>query len=289
MAWLILLRYYIKRENKPFLASYKLTYQCNLRCRQCPFPHLNNYRSSFAEVKGTLDRLAERGTQIVIFEGGEPTLWQDPPYTINDVISYARTKFISVGMTTNGTNGLDIPVDTLWVSVDGLEKTHNQLRGKDIFNDVIGAIRASNHQKLYAHITINKQNAAELLELVPYLSRLVRGITVQFYFPYTQDADLYVDRQTKTEAINTLIKLKNTGYPILNSKAGLVSLLDKNRKCLSYLVDNVNPDGSLQQGCYLAERASPNCEDCGFTPYTELSFAFRGSLPAILAGLKIFF
>lgn len=289
MAWLILGRYFIRRERKPFLSSYKITHQCNLRCRQCPFPYLDNYRASFSEVKATIDRLAERGNQIVIFEGGEPTLWQDPPYNIKDVISYARTKFTSVGLTTNGTNGVDIPVDTLWVSIDGLEQTHNDLRGKEIFNSIMDNIRQSQHPKLYAHITINKRNAAELPELIPYLSQFVKGITVQFFYPYTPDDDLYLDKQTKAEAIETLIRLINSGYPILNSKRGLRSVLNKNRKCLAYLVDNAYPDGSIQQGCYLAERSTPNCEGCGFTPYTELSLAFRGSIPAILAGLKIFF
>jgi len=289
MAWLILSRYFFRRGHQPFLASYKITYQCNLRCRQCPFPYLDNYRSSYKEVTATLDRLADRGNQMVIFEGGEPTLWHDPPYSINDVIKYARSKFISVGMTTNGTGSLDIPVDTLWVSIDGIEKTHNDLRGKEIFNSVMDNIRRSQHAKLYTHITINKRNAVELPELIPYLSQFVKGITVQFFYPYAPYSELYLDKASKAEAIETLIRFKNAGYPILNSKPGLRSLMYKNRHCLAYLVDNANPDGSIQHGCYLAERSTPNCEDCGFTPYTELSLAFRGSIPAILSGLKIFF
>lgn len=288
IAWLILGRYFIKRDHKPFLASYKISYQCNLRCRQCPFPYLDNYRASFKEVTATLDRLAERGNQMVIFEGGEPTLWQDPPYTINDVVAYAKSKFISVGMTTNGTGSLNILVDTLWVSIDGMEQVHNELRGKQIFDSVMENIHQSHHPRLYAHITINKRNADELPQLIPHLARFVKGITVQFFYPYTLDDELYLDSASKAQAIKTLIRLKNSGYPILNSKPGLRSLLDKNRRCLAYLVDNAIPNGSIQQGCYLAERSTPSCEDCGFTPYTELSLAFRGSIPAIISGIKIF-
>jgi hypothetical protein len=83
--------------------------------------------------------------------------------------------------------------------------------------------------------------------------------------------------------------MKKEGYPVLNSTAALQALKRNTWLCLDWLVDNANPDNTITQGCYLKGRADQNCAKCGFSPHTEISLAFRGSIPAILAGMKIFF
>jgi MoaA/NifB/PqqE/SkfB family radical SAM enzyme len=72
-----ILRNYLLKRQKPFLASYKLTYRCNLRCRQCPFYSLEAADPTFEEACRTIDQLYLRGSRMLIFEGGEPMLWQD--------------------------------------------------------------------------------------------------------------------------------------------------------------------------------------------------------------------
>ena len=83
-----ILRQYIlsRRVRAPFLASYKLTYRCNLRCVQCPFHEMQAPDPTFPEVIKTLDDLYAHGVRIVILEGGEPMLWRDGKHTIADVI-----------------------------------------------------------------------------------------------------------------------------------------------------------------------------------------------------------
>jgi len=39
--------HYVLSRNKPLLASFKLTYACNLRCRQCPFFEMQSANLSF--------------------------------------------------------------------------------------------------------------------------------------------------------------------------------------------------------------------------------------------------
>ena len=49
----------------------------------------------------------------------------------------AKRRFFSVGITTNGTLPLDVGSDVLWVSLDGLRKTHDRLRGAPVFERII--------------------------------------------------------------------------------------------------------------------------------------------------------
>jgi len=284
----ILRHHVLSRTPRPFLASYKLTYRCNLRCQQCPFYTLESPDPSFEQVLGTLDRLRERGSRLVVFEGGEPLLWRDGEHTIRDVVAEAKRRFFSVGITTNGTLPLDVGSDVLWVSLDGLRETHDRLRGAPVFERIIENIKASRHPRLHAHITINAQNHNEVVPLIQYLRGLVRGVTVQFYYPYHGKDELFLDFERRASLLDELMALKRQGYPILNSNAALQALKRNTWRCNDGLVDCADPDGSLRQGCYLRGRSDIDCARCGFSPHTEISLASQGNLQAILAGIRIF-
>ncbi|HEY9076031.1 MAG TPA: radical SAM protein [Anaerolineaceae bacterium] len=280
---------YVLRRNKPLLASMKVTYRCNLTCQQCPFYLLEAPEMSYKEAVHVIDQLYERGSRILIFEGGEPMLWRDGEKRIHDLVVYARQRFFSVGMTTNGTLPLDPPTDVLWVSIDGLRETHNALRGAPIFDRVIANARASSHPRLFAHVTANAINADEIPDLLVFLNEVFAGITLQFYYPYLQKDDLFLDFDRREGLIERVIALKRSGVRILNSTAGLKALKRNTWTCRDTLVDNANPDGSLYQGCYLKGRGDIDCSRCGFSPHTEISLAFRGNIAATLAGIRVFF
>ena len=70
--------------------------------------------------------------------------------------------------------------------------THNHLRGAPIFSRVMDNIAKSQHPRLYAHITVNAVNAAEIPGLIRFLDGKVRGITIQFYYPYNHQDALFL-------------------------------------------------------------------------------------------------
>jgi MoaA/NifB/PqqE/SkfB family radical SAM enzyme len=194
-----------------------------------------------------------------------------------------------VGLTTNGTLPLDVPPDGLWVSLDGLRETHDALRGARIFDRIIAHVQASRHPRLFAHVTVNAVNADEIPDLLRFLNPLFRGITLQFYYPYNHQDALFLDFERRERLLTEVIRLKQEGVRVLNSFAALQALKRNTWSCRDALMDNANPDGSLQQGCYLKGRADIDCSRCGFSPHTEISLACRGNLLAIQAGMRIFF
>lgn len=281
--------HYVLTRNKPLLASFKLTYRCNLTCEQCPFYCMQTEELQYEQVLDILERLYRRGNRLVVLEGGEPMLWKDGAYSFHDVVAAARKKFFSVAMTTNGTLPLDVAVDTLWVSIDGLEATHNALRGAPIFSRIMENIKKSQHLRLFAHITVNAVNAAEIPELIRFLQYKVRGITVQFYYPYNHKDEMFLEFDRREKLLEEIILLKRAGFPVLNSIAALQALKRNTWRCDDRLIDNANPDGTITQGCYLKNRADIDCSKCGFSPHTEISLACQMNLQSILAGQRIFF
>ena len=275
-------------QKKPLLGGIKLTHNCNLSCMHCPFRKRKAPSLSFPQVLSSMSALHDAGVRIIILEGGEPFLWRDGEYDLKDVVAEARELFFSVGVTTNGTFPIDVDSDIVWVSIDGLQETHDRIRGTS-FERAVANIRASSHPKIYAHITINSLNWGEIPELVELLSHEVKGITVQFHYPYQAlDEELFLPARERREVLDRLIQLKRQGFPIANSYACLEALKDNRWTCRPWMIASVDPDGKLVRGCYLEGRGEISCERCGFAAHTELSLAYNGVIESILTGRRIF-
>jgi len=274
-------------RRRPLLASVKLTYDCNLRCCGCPFWKMDGPSMLFDTACHTLDTLYASGVRLVIFEGGEPFLWYDGRHRLKDVVQYARKRFFSVGVTTNGTMPIDVPADNVWVSVDGLADTHNRNRGP-VFDRVMSNLSAAVDTNVLANVTVNSLNCHEIPDLVRYLDGRVSGITVQFYYPYEHTEDLSVSTEERVTVLDQLIELKRDGYPIVDSVPALRHLKCNTWRCHPWLVTNAEPDGSINQGCYLEHRTKASCDLCGFAAHVEISLAYDWNLAAIAAGSRIF-
>ena len=274
--------------KKPILGGMKLTHRCNLTCSHCPFWEREKSSLSFVQTKDSMRTLHEWGVRILILEGGEPFLWKDGTHSLDDVVKEAKRLFYSVGITTNGTFPLETDADTVWVSVDGMKGTHDRIRGES-FEKAIGNIERSSHPSIYAHITINALNWQEIPELVQFLEPRVKGITIQFHYPYKSGEDgLFLPFEQRRVVLDELIALKRRGLPLDDSYACLTALKDNNWRCRPWLIASVEPDGRVARGCYVEDRGEVSCEHCGFAAHTEISLAFSGVPGAILAGKGIF-
>lgn len=284
--------YYLRSligDKRPLLGGVKLTHECTLSCRHCPFWRRKAESLSFSQAILSLRALHDLGVRIVILEGGEPLLWRDGQHTISDIISKAKRLFFSVCVTTNGTLPISIDADTVWVSIDGLQETHDRIRGKS-FERILANIASSTHPKIYAHITINALNWKEIPELVTLLSNKVKGITIQFHYPYEElDDELFLPFAERRRVLDDLIRMKRDGLPVADSFACLEALKDNRWKCQPWMIASVDPDGRLTRGCYVKGRGEVACENCGFAAHTELSLAYRGVIESILVGNRTFF
>jgi MoaA/NifB/PqqE/SkfB family radical SAM enzyme len=275
-------------RRRPLLASFKVTHRCNCRCVACPFWHKPDGDMPFDVAVGALDRMQAAGVKLLVMEGGEPFLWRDGERRLEDLVTEARRRFIRVGVTTNGSFPLQSRADVLWVSIDGLQETHDRLRGAGSFRRAVAHVEASSHPRLYANVTISRASADEIPDLMRFLSGRVRGITVQFYYPYSETEDLWLERERREEVLDRLVALKREGLPLLDSVAALRRLKDNSWRCRPWLVASVDPDGRLTQGCYLLNRGKVACSRCGFAAHVEVSLAYDLHPGAIRTGMRVF-
>lgn len=172
---------YIERKettglSAPLKISLNITKRCNLRCKHC-FTDAGNFDSNeltTAELFGFIDQMRKAGSFFITIGGGEPLLRGD----LFEIIKYARDNFIAVSIVTNGLlideeiakkfNALNL--DTITVSIDGLEKNHDQIRGVGNFRKTVDKIKILRENcrttKLAARVTINSLNIDEYKELI---------------------------------------------------------------------------------------------------------------------------
>ena len=285
------LSYRLRGRITPVLAGYKITNRCNLRCTHCPYWKRVGMETDFAGAVDTMERLREMGVRILILEGGEPLLWSDGMITIRDVIAQAHELFECVCMTTNGLLPWgELPLDRVWVSLDGPPSVNNAIRGNGTFERVWENLEVEGKGKAFISTTISTENAESVPELIRMLKGRVAGVTVQFYYPYDGLPDpRFITAEDRAPILDEMMRLKREGFPVANSFSSLEDLKKRRWTCEDRLLANAEPDGTVSHGCYLKNRGKSDCTLCGFTAHNEMSLAFAGRAESILTGMKIFF
>lgn len=135
-----------KTVPPPTYVIWDSTRRCNLTCLHCgAVKEKYAHELTTQQIRGILDQLAGIRNAMFAVTGGEPLLRKDLP----DVLTHARQRGLKTGIATNGflvdrTAAewiKDIGVFSVQVSLDGLEETHNHIRGNgESFRRAVQAI-----------------------------------------------------------------------------------------------------------------------------------------------------
>jgi len=166
-------------DKKPVVV-WNMTRRCNLKCIHCYSNSADiEYPDELTTEEGIklIDDLAAFGSPVILFSGGEPLLRRD----LLELARYATNKKMRAVISTNGTlitramaaELQKIGLSYVGVSLDGLEKTHDQFRGKKgAFAAAMEGIRHCRDAgiKVGIRFTVNKHNLTD----VPAMFDLLR-------------------------------------------------------------------------------------------------------------------
>ncbi|MCL5036806.1 MAG: radical SAM protein, partial [Chloroflexi bacterium] len=162
-------------QEIPFIGGLVINEKCNLHCRQCDSANRNIPDLSYEDIRQGLQIFYDKGIRSLFIEGGEPFLWGDGNYKLEDVIQLARKiGFHLVSIYTNGTFPINVSTDSVFVSIDGLKETTNDLRGNgiNIYDRIIENIKESNHPNIIINYTINSRNQSEIEDFCEEISKI---------------------------------------------------------------------------------------------------------------------
>jgi MoaA/NifB/PqqE/SkfB family radical SAM enzyme len=274
-------------QTGPLIRGLVLTNRCNLRCAHCNLASRGNMDLTLVEVLSAIDSFYQEGGRCLYLQGGEPFIWHDRYYAVEDVVRYShKLGYFTVVIYTNGTFPIHTSADTVFVSVDGLQSTHDGLRGKT-FDRIMGNIEDSAHPSLYINYTINSRNKDDIGGFCEYVDGIdaIRGVFFYFHTPYYGHDDLYLEPAERRGILNRMLDYKRR-YKILNSRAGLKAAL-RNDWQRPLAACSVYEKGTIYDCCRYSE--DPRlCEQCGYLSYAEIDQTLKMKPSAIYNALKYF-
>jgi len=241
----------------------------------------------FEEVTAAIDVFYRQGGRCLYLEGGEPFIWYDGQYRLDDIVDYAHhLGFLTVIIYTNGTFPIRTTADTVFVSVDGLQATHDALRGKS-FDQIMQNVQDSSHPSLYINYTINNKNKDDVRAFCDRIHGMegVRGIFFYFHTPYYGHDTLHVELDERRRILHEILGLRKH-YRILNSRAGLLAALRNDWK-RPMEACSVYEKGTIYKCCRYSEDPEL-CQQCGYLNYAEIDQALKLKPSALVSALKYF-
>lgn len=168
------------KDKKPVVV-WNMTRRCNLKCIHCYAQAKDiefQNELSTEEGKALIDDLAQFGSPVILFSGGEPTLRKDLP----ELAAYAREKGMRAVISTNGTlinrdmakKLKDVGLSYVGVSLDGIRETNDKFRGmKGAFDAALRGLHNCQEEgiKVGLRFTINKQNVADIPAIFDLLEK----------------------------------------------------------------------------------------------------------------------
>jgi radical SAM protein with 4Fe4S-binding SPASM domain len=164
----------------PETCVWELTRACNLRCGHCGTA-AGKARPGELTTDEAIDvarQLADLGNRLTTLSGGEPTLRKDWPVIARTLVEAG----VTVNMVTNGQgDGRELAslaeqagLSNVAVSLDGLETTHDWLRGRGAFARATGTIRELVMAGFWVDVmfTVNRVNMGELADIWELTKRL---------------------------------------------------------------------------------------------------------------------
>ena len=277
-------------SKRPLQTVLFISDKCNLACKHCTvYQQENQNIKTYEQIKEELEYSYRLGSRFVDFEGGEPTIWRNGEKDLNSLIRLSKEiGFYSATVTTNAQlpfAGLE--ADSIWVSLDGLNDFHDEIRGKGAFERLVKNISSANHPKLSVNMVINSINYTSVEETIEFAKNnpQIQSISLNFHTPYEGTEYLFLDWEKRTEVIDLIIRKKKAGYPIMNSVSGLKLMKHNNFKKQCWVTNFILPNGIRSAECQ--GKTAGICDQCGLSMAGEMKSVFDLKPDTIFAGMKL--
>ena len=280
---------FVLGRRKPFFAGIPVTDRCNLHCVHCVVAHAGRGDHSIQQIGEWMRLLYGRGARFLSLQGGEAFGWGNGDLRLDEVIRLARKiGYFRVAAVTNGTYPIESTADLVWVSIDGLDGCHDRIRGAGTFAALRKNLDRSSHPRIMANMTVNRLNRQDVGRVARFAAEhpKLSGVSFNLHTPYQGVEDLALDAGERSEVCSEIIRLKESGFPVLNTRAGLDLLRSGKYQRPVWAIQMVE-QGKVFECCWGREQPGV-CQKCGYGVIAELSLLSRFRPGSILHALRTF-
>ena len=213
----------------PLAVTFNLTNLCNLKCPHCyqdASASKTSNEVSTKEIFSIIYQLSQFGVMGMLYGGGEPLMHPD----IFKILRFTIKLGLFANLSTNGTlitekiaqKIKDTGVSRVTISLDGIEETHDKMRGKTgTFQRTLQGIKNCKAVGMETGIatTLTKYNVHEMPQIVEFAKSLnLDGVLLNHFMPVgrgEQSVELDVSNEEREEVLRyfykELIQVSNTG------------------------------------------------------------------------------
>ncbi|MFN7146446.1 MAG: radical SAM protein, partial [Myxococcota bacterium] len=211
-----------REPSKPLTMLLLVNRGCNLRCAFCDLWEGKQHVPVDRTLR-LLDEARAIGTRTLVLTGGEPLLHPG----LFEIVRGAKARGMGVNVTTNGTLVerhyaalVAAGVDSLSMSIDGLQETHDRLRGQAGAHQKTwrALLKVLHDGKMGANVyfTVTNQNVRELVPVWEEVRRAGAGFD---FWPVNDAKDLYLTSEDDRAAWRDAVAHIGRHDPVVAARA----------------------------------------------------------------------
>ncbi len=168
------------RRRRPLVVGWAVTKRCNYRCRYCRVWEETRELDTDQALR-LIDEIADAGTMVLGFTGGEPLVRDD----LGRLIRHATSRGLAVYLSSNGALVQERfseieDIRRLTISLEGPADIHDSIRGPGAFDRALRAVRFVQSRGIPVRLatTLNAANVRRIQEMLS----LATGLAVKVFF-----------------------------------------------------------------------------------------------------------
>lgn len=206
------------KDKKPVVV-WNMTRRCNLKCVHCyaqsvdPEEEVKNEMTT-QEGKKMIDDLAEFGSPVILFSGGEPLLRDD----LAELALYAKSKGMRAVVSTNGTlitkekakELKEVGLSYVGISLDGIEETNDKFRKmQGAFAKAIEGLKNCQAEgiKVGLRFTINRHNVQDVAFIFELMEKENIPRVCFYHLVYAGRGSVMIEEDLSLEESRNVVNL----------------------------------------------------------------------------------
>lgn len=193
----------------PKRAVFYPTLRCNLHCKMC-FQNKHDRNVDELSLDEIKNLFTDTGLDSLHLVGGEIFIRKD----IYEILEYFNSVIPTVTLQTNATliksEGIDrlkelSNIKELWISIDGCQETHENIRGKGTFSKSLEVIKKlKDYKKIIINTVIMEENIHELVPLYDFFNGLgIDRMVFQFQMIYSKEKQKNTQEKLQSQGISS--------------------------------------------------------------------------------------
>jgi len=179
------------------------------------------------------------------------------------------------------TNGMFPLMDInglFFISIDGIEETHNRIRGPNTYARIKRNVKdfVDAGGRVDINMTLNTLNYKDIIAVLREWDDIAGRISIQFHTPFIDNDPLWLpfgeERNKTIDSIMDYTRNENKHFVVNSEEQFELMRGNWGYKCPNWMILPLDYRGNIKMPCCMGsankDALQPQCDKCGLAPYS---------------------